>query len=113
MIDDKGRLLDILTYIEKIEKYTDRGKEAFEKDELLHSFFIRNFAVIGEAARGLSDNLKKKNHHIDWKKIIGMRNVLVHDYLGIELDIVWNIVQNDLPQFKKAVQEILNKINKG
>jgi uncharacterized protein with HEPN domain len=74
---------------------------------LLQDAVIRNLQVLAESTQHLSDEAKESHQDIDWYKIAGFRNILVHDYLGLDLDTVWNIVANELPVLKKAVEEML------
>lgn len=80
MRDDTERLLDILEAIERIERYSVQGEEAFRENELIQNWMTRNIQVIGEAARSISQNVKDQNSQVPWSKVIGMRHVLVHDY---------------------------------
>ena len=102
---------DIVEMIEKIERYT-HGKsfKNFAKDEMAIDAVIRNFEIIGEAARHLSENFRKKHPEVPWEKIFGMRNRLVHDYLGVDLDVVWDTVNNFVPVLKKQIEEILSSL---
>lgn len=67
---------------------------------------IRNFEIIGEASNRLSDEFKNKHSTIDWFRIIGFRNRIVHDYMGIDYQIVWNIIQNDLEKLTNQIKKI-------
>lgn len=107
MRDDKTCLEDIIEAIEKIEKYASRGREAFLKDELIQTWIIHHIQVIGEASRNLSENFRNTHSHIPWRQIYTMRNILVHDYFGIDLEEVWAAVENDLPDLKQKIQSIL------
>jgi uncharacterized protein with HEPN domain len=107
MRDDRQRLTDILESIERIEKYAEKGREAFSRDELIQNWMVRHIQVIGEAATRLSEELKAAHPEIQWRKIIGMRNILVHDYFGIDVEIVWQAIEHDLPKLKAAVLQIL------
>jgi uncharacterized protein with HEPN domain len=78
MRDDRERLRDILEAIERIENYVDRGEGAFRRDELIQTWMTRNIQVIGEAARGISQEFRDNYPEIPWSRIIGMRHVLVH-----------------------------------
>lgn len=109
MRDDKERLRDIAEAIERIEKYTAKGKQTFEKEELIQSWIVRHLQIIGEATRALSPEYRDKHPDIAWSKIIGMRNILVHDYFGIDVDVVWSAVVNDLPVLKQKVVMLLNE----
>lgn len=80
MTHDISRLQDVLLCINKIEKYAQKGRKIFEKDELIQIYFTHHLQIIGEAARALSISLREKFPDIDWHEIIGMRNVIVHQY---------------------------------
>jgi len=107
MRDDKARLHDILEAIEHVEKYAVKGRTAFEADELIQVWFLRHLQIIGEACRSLRLSLKDSHPEIPWAKIIGMRHILVHDYFGIDLPLVWNVAERELPDLKKRVTAIL------
>ena len=109
MKDDRERLFHILEAMERIEKYAAKGEKAFRDEELIQNWIIRNIQVIGEAARALSGEFREKHPQIPWSDIIAMRNVLVHDYFDIDLDIVWQVVIRDLPQLKSDLQNVLKK----
>lgn len=68
---------------------------------------IRNFEIIGEAVKHISDDLRCKHPDIPWKQIAGMRDEMIHEYFGIDLTIVWDTVQNDLPKLKQTVDRLL------
>lgn len=101
---------DILEAIAAIERYLDRGRAAFEQDELLQGWFVRNLQVIGEAARGLPEEVRALAPEIEWPKIIGMRNVLVHGYFNIDLEIVWETASRDVPALKPRIEELLRRL---
>jgi uncharacterized protein with HEPN domain len=107
MRDDGERLRDILEAIEHIEKYAVKGRAAFETDELIQVWFLRHLQIIGEASRSLSAAVKTSHPEIPWSKIIAMRHILVHDYFGIDLPLVWNAVERELPGLKRRVAAIL------
>jgi uncharacterized protein with HEPN domain len=96
MRDDRERLLDIQEAIERIEKYAAHGREAFEQDELVQTWVLHHLQIIGEAVRTLSPELTQKHSETAWSKIIGMRNILVHNYFHIDAAIVWAVIENDL-----------------
>jgi len=110
MRDPRERLRDILEAISAIERYQPKDKIAFERDEMLQVWFLRHLQIIGEAARALSDEVRNLAPDIPWAKIIGMRNVLVHDYFDIDTEIVWDAVKRDIPMLKKAVETLLKKL---
>lgn len=101
------RLLDILEAIENIEKYTLRGHEAFEHDELIQTWIVHHLQIIGEAASALPDSFREKYPEVPWSKIIGMRNILVHNYFGIDVDVVWAVVVDDIPDLKQKIENAI------
>ncbi|MBI3321980.1 MAG: DUF86 domain-containing protein [Candidatus Omnitrophica bacterium] len=109
MRDDRERLLDIQEAISRIEKYAAQGRVAFERDELIQNWVLRHLQIIGEAARGLSTEFTTRHPEVPWSKIIGMRNILVHDYFGIDVDAVWAAVEHDLPALARQMQAILGQ----
>lgn len=110
MRDDRERLLDILDAIKQIEKYAVKGFETFLQDELIQVWVIHHLQIIGEASRNLSPNLTNNYSGVPWAEIIGLRNVLVHNYFEIDHEVVWGIVQNDLLPLKKQVETILQEL---
>lgn len=109
MRDDRERLLDIQEAIERIEKYAERGHEAFERDELIQTWILHNLQILGEAARAISADFKQQHSEVSWQQIAGMRNILVHDYFGIDASIVWEVVERDLPILKQQVLVMLGQ----
>jgi uncharacterized protein with HEPN domain len=103
------RLLDIAEAIERINKYADRGREAFENDELIQNWILHHLQVLGEAAAKISSEFQEANQIIPWSKIIGMRNILVHDYFGIDTEIVWTVVEKELPDLKASVKTLIEE----
>lgn len=109
MRDDKEKLLDILDAIGAINKYADQGREAFDKEELIQTWVVHHLQVLGEAAAKISQDFQNKSAQIPWYKIIGMRNILVHNYFDIDVEVVWSAVQNDLPKLKDQIEKLLEK----
>jgi uncharacterized protein with HEPN domain len=109
MRGDQERLLDIQDAIARIEKYAARGREAFEQDELIQSWMVRHLQIIGEAARTLSDVFRQQHSDWPWPQIIGMRNILVHNYFEIDAAIVWTVVEAHLPDLKGKVAAALQQ----
>lgn len=110
MRSERERLLDILEAIERIEKYAEEGKDAFNADELIQTWIIHHIEIIGEACRALSDEFQAHYANIPWADIIGMRNILVHHYFGIDTEAVWSVVVRDMPELKVNIQVILKNI---
>jgi len=99
----------ILENIKKIEKFSiGMAKEDLEKNELKQYAIVRAIEIIGEAARNLPLKFRERHSEIPWKNIIGTRDIMIHRYFGIDTDIVWNIIKEDLPKFKRQIEEIAN-----
>lgn len=109
MRDDRERLLDIQEAIERIQKYAERGRETFEREELIQTWILHNLQILGEAARAISTDFKQQHPEVSWQQIAGMRNILVHDYFGIDVSIVWEVVERDLPILKQQVLVMLGQ----
>ena len=108
MKDDRLYLIHISECIERIESYTvDQGRQQFIDSTLLQDAVIRNLQTLAESTQRLSEETRNRAGEIDWLKIAGFRNVLVHDYLGVDIERVWNILEKDLPVLKAAVERLL------
>ena len=101
---------DILEAIELIESYVEEMELAdFNKDRKTIDAVIRNLEIIGEASKYIPDYIQKKYPEIDWIGIVGLRNRITHEYFGISLEIIWNIVKQELPVLKGQIKIILEK----
>jgi len=98
---------DIWEAIEKIERYiSGLNHDTFIIDDKTIDSVVRNLEIIGEAANRLPENFRTQHSEIEWRKVIGLRNRIVHDYFNIDVEIVWEIIQNDLPNFKSKLSLI-------
>ena len=109
MRDDRERLLDMLEAIHKIEQVVNSEKytERLQDDELIEVWVIHHLQIIGEAASRLSREFMEKYSEVAWGGMIGMRHVLVHGYFETDTEIVWKVVEKDLPDLKKQLETIL------
>ena len=107
MKDDRLYLIHIREAIEWIEEYTKDGAEAFLEDHKTQDAVLRNLHTLAESAQRISSDLKAKYTQIDWRILSAFRNVVVHDYLGISLNRIWDIIDNDLPALKENITTIL------
>jgi len=108
MIDRDRIYLDhIAACIERIEEYTAQGRAEFMASHLIQDGVMRNFEIIGEAAKRLSESVQERTPDIPWRRIAGFRDVLIHDYSGIDLEEVWNVIENEMPNLKNAVHYLL------
>ncbi len=113
MRDWQERLEDILDAISRIERYASRGRESFESDELIQVWIVHHLQIIGEAAARLGRDFHDAHPQVPWPQVVAMRNVLVHEYFGIDLDEVWKTVERVLPDFKRALDQLLKSTGEG
>jgi len=101
-------LEDILESIEKIEEYTKKsGRKVFFDSSEKQDAVVRRLEIIGEAVKNIPDDIKADSPQIPWKRIAGLRDILTHAYFGVNILRVWNIVAEDLPEFKKELRKVL------
>ena len=101
---------DILASIEKIREYTaGMTYEKFASDSKTQDAVVRNLEIIGEAAKALPEDMRARASGTDWRKIIGLRNVLIHEYFGVSLPIIWDVVANKLDGLASACGEVLEE----
>jgi uncharacterized protein with HEPN domain len=107
MKDDNLYFIHILERIERIESFIQGGREEFFQSRLVQDAVIRNFEVIGEAAKRVSKYSRGKYPAVPWKRIAGFRDILIHQYEGVELEKIWNIIAAELPAVKQEIAVIL------
>ncbi len=108
--DFRVHLEDILGAIGKIKRYTKGlSKQGFAGDDKTLDAVVRNLEVIGEAVKQLPADLRAREPGIDWQKIAGLRDILIHQYFGIDVDILWDIIQNKLPTLEVSVGALLRQ----
>ncbi len=108
-IADPQRLLHILECINEIEQYTANvSMEEFLSNSMMRFASVKQIEIIGEAANYITGETKARFTNIQWKQIIGLRHILVHEYFGIDSQLIWQIIVRDLPILKHAVQELID-----
>ncbi len=110
MRDDRPYLSHIEECIARVERYAASGRASFMESTLIQDAVMRNLQILGESARRISGETKARRPEVDWRGIIGFRNVLVHDYLSITLVRVWEVFEGDLPILKNQVETMLGDL---
>jgi uncharacterized protein with HEPN domain len=109
--DPKVFLDHILESIKLIEEYrSEKTRDDFLKSVGLQDMIVRRLEIIGEAVKNLPQEIKEKHLDIPWKRIAGMRDILIHEYFGIDLGLTWEVVEKELPYLKKSIIEIKEKL---
>jgi uncharacterized protein with HEPN domain len=108
MKDDRVYLTHILECIQNIEEYVPEGKDQFMYSKMIRDAVIRNLEIIGEATKNISNEFRSKHPEMPWRAMAGMRDVLIHNYMGVDLNIVWNTVERELPKIERSLRESLN-----
>lgn len=111
MRDDREKLRDIIEAIERIDRYAVLGRQSFEQDELIQTWFIQHLQIIGEASRVMSTAIREQHPEVPWSQIIGMRNILTHNYFEIDIEVVWSVIERDLPNLKHQIEIILQALS--
>lgn len=111
---DRAYLKHILDAISNIEKFLENvDKENFLRNVEKQYAVLRGLEIIGEATKNLSEEIKKKNPRIPWKEIAGMRDKLIHQYFGVDLDLVWETVRTKLPELKDQILRMLKEVEES
>ena len=98
-------ILQSIAYIEEYVK--DKSYQEFETSVQFQDSVLRRLEIIGEAVKHLSDEFKGDYPHLPWKKIAGMRDILIHEYFGVDLELAWTVVEKDLPFLKQELQKVI------
>lgn len=113
MKDDRVYIGHILRCISRIEEYTVQGRDRFFSSYLIQDGVLRNLQVMAESTQRLNDSLRAQHPEVEWKALAGFRNVLVHDYLGVDLESVYRAVEQDVPKLKAACEAMLQALPKA
>lgn len=108
---DIDLIQDIAESIDRITSYTlNMEYDEFTKDKKTQDTVIRNIEIMGEAAKKLSGNLRKENQNVPWKNIAGARDKLIHNYFGVNIDIIWSIAQEEIPSLLPQIKRIYQNL---
>ena len=109
--DIKLFLEDILESIKAIEEYSKgMNKEKLELSRLIQNAIIREIKIIGQAVKNIPINIKNEHKEIEWRKIAGMRDIIIHGYFRVDLNAVWNVIEKDIPILKKQIEKLKQEI---
>jgi len=107
MRDDLAYIEHILLSISKIEAFTrNMTRSDFDSNEMVQDAVIRNIEIIGEVSKRVSSDFKTNYFEIPWREMSGMRDKLIHDYMGVDLDVVWKTIKTDIPQLSNLLKKI-------
>ncbi len=112
MKEDRTYLLHMRDAIERIESYTKDGRDAFMSEPMIQDAVMRNLEIIGEAVKKLSTEFRLERPQVPWSRIAGMRDVLIHEYFGVKLEVVWKTIKKRLPEVKPLIKEVLEEMDK-
>lgn len=98
-------VLDEINFI--LDKSSKLSEEKFSKDETLKRAFCRSLEIIGEAIKNLPNEIKEDNKEINWKSFAGLRDILIHNYFGVDYGIVWDVAKNEMPELKKKIEKTI------
>lgn len=108
--DYKVYFEDILEAINKIRLYTENLLlQTFSDDYKTLDAVVRNLEIIGEAVKKVPEDIRLRYPDVEWKKIASLRDVLIHEYFGVDREMIWDIIQNKLPLLEKQIKQILNE----
>ena len=100
-------IADMREFCARVAEYTDGlSREDFEKTRLVYDATLRNLELIGEAARNVPDEVRAKAPDVPWRRVVAVRNILIHGYLGIDNDVIWDIVQNEIGKLLRALEKL-------
>lgn len=111
MKDDQLYLIHLQECIARIEEYVAGGQTVFMQSTLIQDAVLRNLQTLGQSVGRLSSPLREAHPDVDWRGIVGLRNILVHDYLGINLARIWEIIERDVPDLKRTVEAMLREFD--
>ncbi|MEM9527845.1 MAG: DUF86 domain-containing protein [Bacteroidota bacterium] len=108
---DKARLLHVLDAIQAINGYTkELNFEDFSNNSMVCDACLRQLSIIGEATNRISEEITKKFPGISWRQIIGLRNIVIHQYFGVDKQVIWNVIKVNLPDLRVKVEQVLDSL---
>jgi uncharacterized protein with HEPN domain len=108
--DERTYLLHAIAAIDAIQSYTVGGRDAFFADGKTRDAVIRNIEIIGQAVKGISDDTRALDTAVPWRQIAGMRDKLIHEYFGVDLALVWDVVERELPSLRPRLERLSRRL---
>jgi uncharacterized protein with HEPN domain len=108
--DEQAYLLHAIEAVDAIQRYTVDGREAFFSDGKTQDAVIRNIEILGQAVKGISDDTRALEPAVPWRKIAGMRDKLIHEYFGVDLALVWDVVEDELPALRPQLERLSQRL---
>jgi uncharacterized protein with HEPN domain len=108
--EERTYLLHAIAAIDAIQSYTAEGREMFFADGKTQDAVIRNIEIIGQAVKGISDDTRALDTAVPWRQIAGMRDKLIHEYFGVDLALVWDVVERELPSLRPRLERLNQKL---
>jgi uncharacterized protein with HEPN domain len=108
--DERTYLLHAIAAIDAIQSYTIGGREAFFSDGKTQDAVIRNIEIIGQAIKGISGDTRALDMAVPWRQIAGMRDKLIHEYFGVDLALVWDVVERELPDLRPRLEGLSQRL---
>ena len=110
MTDERVYLLHIRDAIDRILTYTEEGRDAFLGHPMIQDAVLRNMEILGEASKRVSEPLRGRAPGVPWREMPGMRDKLIHDYFGVDLSLVWDVVASELPAARDRIAVLLDEL---
>jgi uncharacterized protein with HEPN domain len=108
--DERTYLLHAIAAIDAIQNYTVEGRDPFFADGKTQDAVIRNIEIIGQAVKGISDDTRALDTAVPWRQIAGMRDKLIHEYFGVDLALVWDVVERELPSLRLRLESLCQRL---
>jgi uncharacterized protein with HEPN domain len=113
MKSDQLYLEHMLEAIKSVLGYAEPGEEIFFAEKMRQDAVVRNLEILGEAAKKISPALKQKHPDVPWKKIAGTRDKMIHEYFGVNLRLIWDVAEKELPKLEKKIESLLEGPTRG